>query len=163
MRQIKFRVWDKKWKRWILPGDINYFGDIWGWEFDRRAEPDGDVIETVKHSSGETVLEQFTGLHDKNGVEVYEGSVIQECVVGQVIWDGDGVVEECPCGEVIIGTIFTDIGRKKTGKVRLLKSGNLGKKGERVDLHMTTYDGLYQWPDGILVIGNIHSNPKGTT
>ena len=142
MRQIKFRVWDTTEKEYKGLHGCPTCGS-----------------EYYNLGDKEYIFEQFTGLLDKNGVEIYEGSVIQECVVGQVIWDGDGIVEECPCAEVIIGTVFTNIGQSKTGRVRLLKSSNLGKKGESVDLHMTTYDGLYQWPEGFEVIGNIHSNP----
>ena len=59
-REIKFRAWDEKWKRWILPEDITIYGDGTA-DFVRRGE-NGDKIEIVELSSGEIILEQFTGL-----------------------------------------------------------------------------------------------------
>lgn len=55
MRKIKFRVWDKENKKWQdLEGIYNmpqpqYIGDDY----------------------------QFTGLHDKNGKEIYEGGIVK--------------------------------------------------------------------------------------
>ena len=67
MREIKFRAWDEKWKRWIAPSDILVYGDGTQY-FDRRAELDGDVIETA--TEGQCVLMQYTGQKDKNGREI---------------------------------------------------------------------------------------------
>lgn len=84
MREIKFRAWDEKRK--------HYLGN---WEY--VIDPDGrGVLEQVGYDpeyekfrlNHETTLEQFTGLHDKNGKEIYEGDIV-ECSGGcphQVIW-----------------------------------------------------------------------------
>ncbi len=66
MREIKFRVWDETNKKW-LDGHLLNVSCFWG--------------SVHRNGSAGTIngvlLEQFTGLHDKNGKEIYEGDIVE--------------------------------------------------------------------------------------
>lgn len=56
MREIKFRAWDIEMKRYVYP-------ELW----------DNKMPTNWKQFF---ILEQFTGLYDKNGKEIYEGDIV---------------------------------------------------------------------------------------
>jgi len=67
MRELKFRAWDKIHEKYREPMVYDIFHE----KIVVRLP-----IETLK--KGEFLLEQYTGLKDKNGKEIYEGDIIQE-------------------------------------------------------------------------------------
>jgi uncharacterized phage protein (TIGR01671 family) len=136
MREIKFRAWGNKEKKWLLGyeypnlGGFSMFGEtvLLG---EYSSELDKFLFSREGRKREDFILMQFTGLKDKNGKEIYEEDVLRKKTrvrrkateeIGTVIWD-----------DKVLGF-------------------NL-YRGE-------TYVGLLTWVDDVEVIGNIYENPE---
>ena len=143
MRTIKFRAWDKEnqnYSDWGFGnGDFVFrYGNL-----HVRAGPSGEVW--FDDASKRFDVEQFTGLQDKNGEEIYEGDVVQserfmDNFRGIVVWNPNSYSDEVQMVEFIDSY-------GKTTETFAWRDRPLFESLEDCRGHLT-------------VIGNIHENPE---
>jgi uncharacterized phage protein (TIGR01671 family) len=84
MREIKFRAWDDERKRMILQTGTKWENGYY--------YPFGFSIGRLV-SFNELIFLQYTGLKDRNSVEIYEGDIVETdnfaVKKGVVVWDKD--------------------------------------------------------------------------
>ena len=97
MREIKFRVWDTKSKKYFKPIHEAYKGNL----LDLSIGLGGDLLRRTirfpaEHESrfeGQYIIEQSTGFKNKSGKEIYEGDCINsyqnDYMPTEVYWDDD--------------------------------------------------------------------------
>ena len=146
MREIKFRAWN------VEEGKMVYLGDgfhlhlgITAWTIASREKDRWEVAscgDFDKPECDSDILMQFTGLVDKNGVEIYEGDIVKE--VGE-------------CG--ILGVVEYVAPKFKVAyKYEDSKSFWEDEEGNWVYDKITEFISLAKnlWE----VLGNIYENPK---
>ena len=134
-REIKFRAWDNELESFNMNTDINLYT-----EFNK------DLVYVVGGvAMSGIVFEQFTGLKDKNGKEIYEGDILNDKSDDE--WIGVVEFEEGRFGIATYGI-----------KGQTMEYGfdeNAGGFGK------VEFEGMdYYNIDELEVIGNIHENKE---
>jgi len=78
MRELKFRAWDKVEEKMLFDAD----------PFAIHVSGSNEPLLAETHRNEDCIFEQYTGLKDKNGKEIYEGDILGG------IWE-DGYIAYC--------------------------------------------------------------------
>lgn len=139
MREIKFRAWDKVRKEYLSAGQI-----LISIEPGRRPERSNfylDILKDANKYNDRFIIEQYTGLKDKNGKEIYEGDIVKYTF------------------DLPESTYATEIGLKiRTDKIfwsDWRSSFSVGNQLANNDLFRYVRNG-----NRVEVIGNIYENPE---
>ena len=66
MRELEFRAWDKVEKKMLFDTD----------PFALHVSGSNEPLLAKKHRNEDCIFEQYTGLKDKNGKEIYSGDIV---------------------------------------------------------------------------------------
>ena len=141
MREIEFRVWDSLRRSYLNKKDIaiDNLGNVF--VFEGCNDNDSELWYArilVDPDNERYVIEQTTGLTDKNGTEIYEGDIVKyyphhRGVPYRVYW-ADKSAKFLIGRDGVIGQSFSDIMHNlNTGHIALEVVGNIHENPELLE------------------------------
>ena len=124
MREIKFRVWCKEYEQFIQFNKMRFLEDGSLWYVQGVDENEEEINPPYFENQNDWELMQYTGLKDKNGVEIYEGDFLMagDAYLGVIEYHstraqfiGKNIGETFPEDEY--DTLYTKNGRFNSAKV----------------------------------------------
>ena len=141
MREIEFRVWDNQEKVYLNKKDIaiDNLGNIFIFEVCDDNDADLWHVRILSDPDNERyVIEQTTGLTDKNGTEIFESDIVKyyphhRGVPYRVYW-ADKSAKFLIGRDGVIGQSFSDIMHSlNTGRIALEVVGNVHENPELLE------------------------------
>ena len=148
MREIKFRAWDKVSKKILYQESLAILTNGKVIITAPKVLDVNQKDETYLDRTGEFEIQQFTGLKDKNGKEIYEGDIViggmnysgEQFYKGYIHWFADGA-------EYWALADFSEFGGKWNDRFTKLLEG-IDEDDDSTET------------DTLEIIGNIYENPE---
>ncbi len=125
MRKIKFRLWSEADKKYFTNISLQLATELWIVIHDE----DGFPKAAITDYDDEYVLEQYTGLKDENGVEIYEGDILFDDFnneIGYVGWNEDDLRYEICFYDSEYGDVYELLDKNYANGLKIV--GNLHDK-----------------------------------